>query len=396
MAEAAWVEPDLEFKREILGLGGHDLTACYQCGTCSVVCPLSTEDMPFPRKEMVWVQWGLKDKLLADPAIWVCHQCSHCNVYCPRDAKPADVMAALREYSIEHYAVPGFMAKALGEPKYLPLLFALPASILLVVLAGLGHLSSLPEGPVVFSKFMPIKIIEVIYTLCVGAAVIAGIAGGVRYWNAMRGSATNGANGSGPMGSLLPSVFDIFSHSRFRTCEDVVGTRPTYKSHLHKTHLAIFYGFIGLLITTVSVGIGIYVFDYPTPWPLWHPVKILGNGSGVVLLAACAVFFYRRIEDGKKAGKSTYTDWLFLGVLSLTALTGFFSEILRLVGIPALAYWTYFVHLVFVFFLLVYVPYSKFGHVFYRFSAMLYAAARAKSAHDARVLEVPSSAATPH
>src|SRR6266853_180679 len=103
MAEAAWVEPDLEFKREILGLGGHDLTACYQCG--------------------------------------------HCNVYCPRDAKPADVMAALREYSIEHYAVPGFMAKALGEPKFLPLLFALPASILLVVLAGLGHLSSLPEGP---------------------------------------------------------------------------------------------------------------------------------------------------------------------------------------------------------------------------------------------------------
>ena len=54
----------------------------------------------------------------------------------------------------------------------------------------------------------------------------------------------------------------------------------------------------------------------------------------------------------------------------------------------------YFVHLVFVFFLLVYVPYSKFGHVFFRFVAMLYAAARAKSAHGARVLEVTSSAAT--
>src|ERR1041384_6145916 len=123
MPEAAWVEPDLEFKREILGLGAPDLTACYQCAPGSSVSPLSTGYSPFPRREMVWFQWGLKDKLLGDPAVWVCHQCSHCNVYCPRDAKPADVMAALREYSIEPYAGPGFMAKALNAPKYRPLLF---------------------------------------------------------------------------------------------------------------------------------------------------------------------------------------------------------------------------------------------------------------------------------
>src|SRR5712692_4957670 len=232
MPEAAWIEPDLEFKREILGLGGHDLTACYQCGTCSVVCPLSTEEMPFPRKEMVWVQWGLKDKLLADPAVWICHQCNHCNVYCPRDAKPADVMAALREYSIEHYAVPGFMAKALNDPKYLPVLFAFPVILLLVVLAGLGNLTSLPEGPVVFSKFMPIAKIEVIYTVCVGAALIAALASGVRYWNAMRRLGATARNGAGPASGLLPALLDIFRHTRFGHCEDRVGTRPTYKSHL--------------------------------------------------------------------------------------------------------------------------------------------------------------------
>jgi quinone-modifying oxidoreductase, subunit QmoC len=378
MAEAAWIEPDLEFKREILGLGAHDLTACYQCGTCSVVCPLSTEDMPFPRKEMVWVQWGLKDRLLADPAVWVCHQCSHCNAYCPRDAKPADVMAALREYSIEHYAVPGFMAKALGDPKYLPFLFALPAVIFLVVLAGLGHLSSLPEGPVVFSKFMPIAKIETIFIVAVGAALLAALASGARYWRAMSQLGAVVANGAGPVSGLVPALLDVFRHSGFGHCQDRVGTRPTYKSHLHKTHLAIFYGFLGLVITTASVGIGIYAFGYLTPWPLWHPVKILGNVSGVAVLAACGVFLYRRIEDGKKAGKSTYSDWLFLGVLAATVVTGFLSEILRLVGIPPLAYWTYFVHLVFIFFLLVYIPYSKFAHLFYRFAAMLYAASARK------------------
>jgi len=124
------------------------------------------------------------------------------------------------------------------------------------------------------------------------------------------------------------------------------------------------------------VGVGIYGFGYLTPWPLWHPVKILGYASGAVVLVACAVFGYRRFADRGKAGTSTYADWLFLGVLFLTTLTGFLASWLRLAGLPAAAYWTYFIHLVLVFFLLVYVPYSKFAHLVYRTTAMLFAARR--------------------
>ena len=130
---------------------------------------------------------------------------------------------------------------------------------------------------------------------------------------------------------------------------------------------------MGLLVTTTSVGIGIYAFGYLTPWPLWHPVKILGNVSGAALIAGLAVFIWRRIVDQEKAGKSAYSDWLFLDILVLTTLTGFLCEVLRLADVPRLAYPTYFVHLIFVFFLLVYIPYSKFAHIVYRFVAMLYA-----------------------
>ena len=133
------------------------------------------------------------------------------------------------------------------------------------------------------------------------------------------------------------------------------------------------------MVTTTSVGIGIYAFGYLTPWPLWHPVKILGNVSGLAVLIACGVFLYRRLKDKEKAGKSTYSDWLFLWVLTLTTLTGFLSEISRLANIPPLAYWVYFIHLGFIFFLLVYIPYSKFAHLAYRFVAMLYSASRASS-----------------
>jgi len=372
---ATLIQPDLEFKREIIGLDAHDLSVCYQCGTCSTVCPISTAGNPFPRKEMVWVQWGLRDRALANSSIWMCHQCGTCNAYCPRDAKPANVMAALRDYSITHYAMPAFMGKALSRPRSLPLLFAIPAIIFLALLGWLGNLASLPAGPIVFSKFMSIIYIEVLFVAAIALSMVGAAAGGLRYWRAMSRSSGTASNGRRPGTHLLPTLLDILRHRRFKQCgEEPAGSRETYKGHLHKAHLAVFYGFLGLVVTTTSVGIGIYAFGYLTPWPFWHPVKILGNVSGIAVIAALAVFLWRRIVDQAKAGKSTYTDWLFLAILLLTTLTGFLSQWLRLADLRALAYPTYFVHLVFIFFLLVYIPYSKFAHLVYRTVAMLHAA----------------------
>jgi quinone-modifying oxidoreductase subunit QmoC len=283
-------------------------------------------------------------------------------------------MATVRDYTIKHYAVPAFLGKAVARPESLPFLFAVPIVILLAVLAGLGHLSPLPEGEIVFSKFLPIGYVEVIFTIAVGFAALATVAGGVRYFRAIEAQAPEHAR-VGSKG-IVATVKDIFGHGKFRQCvEEAVGTRDSHKSHLGRTHLAVFYGFLGLVVTTASVGIGIYAFGYLTPWPVWHPVKILGNVSGVAVIGASLVFLYRRLVDQEKAGKSSYTDWLFLTALGLATVTGFLSEMARLAGFP-IAYWVYFTHLVFIFFLLVYLPYSKFAHLAYRFVAMLYSQSR--------------------
>jgi quinone-modifying oxidoreductase subunit QmoC len=368
---ATLVQPDLDWKRRIIGLDAHDLSVCYQCGTCSAVCPISTADNPFPRKEMVWVQWGLRERALGNASIWLCHQCGTCNSYCPRDAKPANVMAALRDYSIGHYAAPTFMGRALADPRYLPLLFAIPAVVFVAILGWLGNLASLPAGRIVFAKFIPILYIEVVFMVAIGLALVGAVLGGRRYWTAMQDAASG--NGHDPRRHLLPTLLDIVRHRKFGECSaSPPGTRPTHKEHLHRAHLGVFWGFMGLVATTTSVGIGIYAFGYLTPWPFWHPVKLLGNVSGAAVVVASGVFLWRRLADKSAAGKSTYSDWLFLAILLLTTLTGFLCQWLRLADLRV-AYPTYFVHLLFVFFLLVYIPYSKFAHLVYRTVAMLHA-----------------------
>ena len=78
MAEAVLVRPDRKFVEEIIAAGGGDLKHCMQCANCATVCELS-DGRPFPRKEMVWAQWGLKDRLVSDPDVWMCHQCNDCS-----------------------------------------------------------------------------------------------------------------------------------------------------------------------------------------------------------------------------------------------------------------------------------------------------------------------------
>jgi quinone-modifying oxidoreductase subunit QmoC len=295
-------------------------------------------------------------------------------------------MAALRDYSIGHYAAPRLLGRALDDPRYLPALFALPALIFLAILGWLGHLTALPEGRIVFSRFIPIPFIEVTFVTGVALSLLGAALGGARYWRAMSAAGGTGRDGRAP---VVDTLREILGHRRFGQCGERPGTRETHKEHLHSTHLAVFYGFLGLVVTTASVGIGIYAFGYLTPWPSWHPVKILGNVSGLAVIAAVAVFLWRRLADAERAGKSTYSDWLFLAVLGLTTLTGFLSQWLRLAGLRV-AYLVYFVHLLFIFFLLVYIPYSKFAHLIYRTLAMLHAARSAPPARPTPIAGAPA------
>jgi len=390
------LKPDRRFVEEITRSGGKDVKKCFQCGTCSVVCELAPDGDPFPRKEMIWSQWGLKDRLVADPDIWLCHRCQECSIRCPRGARPADVLAAIRQQSVIHYAVPRFLGRWINQPKYLPILIFIPA-----VLLGLAHVAIKPienalgiskdmGGEIVFASttMFPHWFLNSFFTFFSVLALLAVMAGVVRFWRAMKAADAQDGNVI-PVKSLGQSIVStlksIMTHDDFPVCE----TKPLQSL----SHFGVFYGFIALFVVAIWVVTLRYnpliQGDFIYPLSFWSPWKILANVGGVALVGGCLLMIQDRLKDGEDGGHSTFFDWTFIGTLLAVTVTGLATEMLHYARVEPLRYIVYYVHLVFVFMLLIYLPYSKFAHMFYRATAMVYAEYSGRT--DARSLKTDIS-----
>jgi quinone-modifying oxidoreductase subunit QmoC len=162
---------------------------------------------------------------------------------------------------------------------------------------------------------------------------------------------------------LSSTIMEILSHRNFNACS----TNPSR----FWGHFLIFYGFVGAMLTA-GLAVGALVLFDLTPIPLFHPIKILGNLSGIALVVGCIVVAIHRLRTKEENGRNTYSDWLLILFVFLVASTGLLTQTLRLLDTPFLAYNTYYVHMVFIFFLLWYAPYSKLAHMFYRTLALVY------------------------
>ena len=394
MPDPYLVRPDTDFLHRILDAGGEDLKKCFQCATCSVVCELSDGRKPFPRKEMIWAQWGLKDRLVADPDIWLCHQCNDCSTNCPRGARPGDVLAAIRQQNVQHYAVPRFLGRWVNQLGFLPLMLLVPAVLLILALLVRGPLEAIePLAAVLglldhhgfYADLFPHWLLIGFFSFFTGLAFLGAVIGMMRFWRAMK--AADRARGQytpklGIVPGLIRTLTPIFSHGKFGNCVSSASRRTA--------HLGVFYGFLALLLVSVWAVIALYVInplidnDLAYPFGLLNPWKILANVGCIILIAGCVMAIRNRMGTRQDSSASTSFDWIFVWLLLAVAVTGLATEILRFVAEPADgpiqhtplqygAYAVYFVHLVFVFDLLVCLPYSKFAHVLYRTVALVYA-----------------------
>ncbi|MGE4553558.1 MAG: quinone-interacting membrane-bound oxidoreductase complex subunit QmoC [Desulfovibrionaceae bacterium] len=406
MSNPVKVQPDLKFVKELQAVGGESLKKCFQCATCSVVCPLSPDADPYPRKEMVWAQWGLKDRLVNDIDIWLCHNCGTCSDLCPRGAKPGDLLGALRNMAYRALAVPSCIGKWMSSAKFLPLLVAIPAILWGLIWSirtnqlgtafplferGEHGWEQVANGVVAYGGLFPGDYtIDPIFGATFLLMVIAWAAGVKKLLASFKDMPkvyVLGAKKEPCFGAALIDAikYEVLQHSQFQSCGEDAPSQTRFKGHL-----ILMYSFIALAIVTGTVATGHWggwlaaqlgldglahtlhlVGD--TPMSLVSPVKLLANVGAIGLLTGLFLLTGRRLGLNPAKQGSNWYDWYLLTVIWLVAVTGVGAEIFRLIGQPMLAYPTYYAHLVTVWMLIAYLPWSKLGHLVYRVVALAYA-----------------------
>lgn len=396
------VEPDLEFIRALSRSGGDSLKKCIQCGTCSASCPLSPETAPFPRKEMAWANWGMKDRLLTDPDVWLCHHCNDCSTNCPRSTRPGDVLGAVRQQCILHYAFPRFLAKWVSQPRFIPILLAIPA-ILLGLAAryrdALGDFLgfSTPAGDTIVYSFIPTFPHWLLNSFFGFFVILSMLTAVVSVWRFARGLRTSSVWGEDPrpvkgvFASIWSVFLKIFTHDKFTSCET---------DHSRSiSHFFVLFGFLALSVVTLWIITGpinpVIRSDFVYPFSFWSPWKILANIGGLAVLTGVLLMIWERLYFGHLAGTSSYFDWVLVWSIFLVVVSGFATEALHYLRMAPHRHVAYFIHLVFVFALLVYLPYSKFAHLLYRMTAMVFAERFGREAGKQQVAVVETAAENP-
>ena len=385
MSEKYLVQPDLNFIDEITGFGAETLKKCFQCATCSVACPIAPDNSPFPRKEMIAASWGLKDKLVGNADIWLCHECGDCSDLCPRDARPGDVLSAIRYAAINEYAQPKALANAVKDPRQLPFLIAVPAIwfaiLAYITMAGGETMAKLfhnfgvewshgGHDAIAHADFVSTWFVDLTFIPLAAFVVIVFALGLKNFISDIHANAV--AEGKTDKSSIDPKGFlmaikdilpVILKHDKFSECE-ANQDRST-------AHMMVLYSFIALFVVTNIFFVTLYVFNIPGPYSQLNPVKWLANIGGVALVIGSALMIKNRL--GKKDQISTYKDWYILGVVFALGATGLLTEMTRLAGSEYLSYFMYYLHLIAIFNLFAFLPFSKMAHLVYRVTAMAYA-----------------------
>ncbi|MFH2091781.1 MAG: quinone-interacting membrane-bound oxidoreductase complex subunit QmoC [Pseudomonadota bacterium] len=387
MTQIYTAQPDLDFIAQIRELGGETLKKCYQCATCSVACPIAPENSPFPRKEMIAASWGLKDRLIGNGDIWLCHQCGDCSDLCPRGAAPGDVLSAVRAAAITEYAQPKALAKAVNDPKKLPLLIAVPAiwfAILALITTNMGetmekifhyipfvHWYHDNGGQLAHADFVSTWFVDMTFVPTATFAAIIFFLGLKRFLVDMHNNAVvEGKTDKTTLDykalvqSLIKIIPTVLKHDKFNECE-ANKDRAT-------PHMMVLYAFIGLFIVTAVCGMMLYLGGYPGPYPQLNPIKWLANIAGVSLVIGSGLMIKNRL-DKKEEQLTAYKDWFILGIVFSLGLTGMLSEMTRLAGMQTITFAMYYLHLISIFLLFAFLPFSKMAHLVYRLVAMAYA-----------------------
>lgn len=366
------VDPNLLLDLQEYGAVGAE--KCFNCGTCTAMCPLTTDEHPFPRNMIRLAQLGLKDRLLETTDPWLCYYCGDCAQTCPREAEPGETMMALRRWLTAQYDRTGHSARLYTSERAVAstilrlALITLAAFVLFHVITGFDQIKT---ERVELNRFAPVMLVWLL-VLAHGAYL------GYRM---VSGSVTMARHVLAPVSKetkISPAIFlqeyktfilHFFTQKRWRDCgED--------RSRWLK-HLVLVSGYITML--TLVLGL-LWWFQTDEIYPLYHPQRWLGYYATIALIYGSAEILVSRRKKQEQLHRFSHpSDWLFPAFILVGAVTGILVHIFRYAGWAWPTYIIYVIHVMAMIAMLdTEVGIGKWAHLFYRPLAVYLEAVKAR------------------
>lgn len=370
---------------DIQRFGGADVSACFSCGNCTAICPLSANDGTFPRRMIRYGQVGMKDALLSSKELWTCYHCGRCSKSCPQQADPGGYMAAARRYAIANYDRTRLARALYTKPVLSSFVSILVAAVLATLLyASHGYESSktlalfnfIPDQTIHWTG-VAVFVVAFIAVLSGLTMMVRGIARaeGVHLSTIVKGRS---ANVRALRAAWTAVGVESLGQRRYRNdCSEDHEPEPWYRrrSILHE---ATMWGFLGLLVATMlDYGLALTgVKKTGTPVPIWYPVRLLGTVAGIAMVLGVSMLILNRLQHVSEAVKvSTQSDWSLLIMLWVIGVSGLALELgLYMSNAPAWGYWVFLFHVSVALEFILLTPFMKFAHVIYRPVALFFLA----------------------
>ena len=360
--------------REIKRYGAVDVSACFNCGNCSAVCPLSEGSESFPRRVIRLGQLGRTEELLAADEPWLCHHCGECTKTCPRQADPGEYMAAVRSWTIARLEPTGIGQLMLrGTAGALGVTLGIAAALGLFLLRIKVSAGEAFEGwP--FRALVAYGTIHAV-GIAIGALLTVSLTISVLRFVLLRRARIariNPANRTSLLNALRITLMDIVTMRRHRS-----EMRPNGLGWLRDPwfiHILILGGFTGLLVATILDFVVLYMLESVFHLSVFWPARVLGTAAGFALLAGVLLAIVRRVRrDGPSAATTQAADAWLLILLLLLALTGFWIEVAVTFAMSGpVNDWVLLIHSVMAMELVLLMGATKLAHALYRPLALLF------------------------
>jgi ferredoxin/nitrate reductase gamma subunit len=388
---AAVTQVDLGLYPELQRYGATDVSACFSCGTCTASCPLSQTDSTFPRRIIRYAQVGMKDALLTSKELWSCYQCGECAETCPTQADPSEFMAAARRYAIASYDRTR-IARTMYTKPLLGTAFAVLVAMFFALFMYSSHGPQSGESLAIFA-FIPEELIHntgIAVMILVALAGLSGVASMARGIARREGVGWRSLVGSRPAiarsarAAWAAVARESLGQQRFRKECAAEAVPVAWYRRRWLLHAFTVWGFLGLFAATLlDYGLALAgIKATGTPVPIWYPVRLLGTVAGLMLVYGVSSLIVERYRAQHRSVKrSTSADWMLLGLLWVTGVTGFVLELaLYLPSAPSWGYWVFLVHVAVAMELMLLAPFMKLAHAVYRPVALFFVALAQPSA----------------